>query len=125
MLLSLAVATVVVTSVYFMHGPGLVLTRINQTERITVECKAGPPTVPVPSSENSKPSLSEIIILVLCVCAMLLVVLGFLKLMTAVELVERIEKVEARLEQWGKHDAVTRETIMRLLEPAAVPCHTP
>jgi hypothetical protein len=51
--------------------------------------------------------------------------LGFLKLMTAVDLVERIEKVEARLEQWGKHDAVTRETIMRLLEPAAVPCHTP
>ncbi len=78
--------------------------------------------VPVPSSENSKPSLSELIILVLCVFAMLL---GFLKLMTAVELVERIEKVEARLEQWGKHDAVTREAIMRLLEPTAVPCHTP
>ena len=106
----LLIIAVIIT--HFISGTGLVVTRINQTERITVECKAGPPTVPVPSSENSKPSLSEIIILVLCVFAMLL---GFLNLMTAVELVERIEKVEARLEQWGKHDAATRETIMKLM----------
>ncbi len=112
----LLIIAVIIT--HFINGARLVVTKINQTERITVECKAGPPTVPVPSSENSKPSLSEIIILVLCVFAMLLVV-------TAVELVERIEKVEARLEQWGKRDAVTRETIMKLLEPTAVPCHTP
>jgi hypothetical protein len=111
MLLSLAVATVVVTSVYFMHGPGLVLTRINQTERITVECKAGPPTAPT-SSESSKPSPGELILLAICVCA---VWLGFLKFMTAFDLVERMEKLEARLEQQGKHDAATRETIMKLL----------
>jgi hypothetical protein len=76
MLLGLLVITM-----YFIHGQGLVLTRINQTEQITVECKAGPPTVPVPSSENSKLPLPEMIISVLCVCA----VLGFLKLMTTIE----------------------------------------
>jgi hypothetical protein len=52
---------------------------------------------------------------VLCVCA----VLGFLKLMTTLELEERIEKIEALLEQWGKHDAATGESIMKLLEPTA------
>ena len=100
----------VVVSMYFMHGPGLVLTRINQTERITVECKAGPPTAPK-SSESSWSSLGELILFGICVCA----ALGFLKFMTAVELVERMEKLEARLEQQGKHDAATRETIMKLL----------
>jgi hypothetical protein len=84
----------VITNTYFVHGPALGLTRINQTERITVECKAGPPTAPT-SSESSKPSHAEMILLGICVCACWL---GFLKFMTAVELVERMEKLEARIE---------------------------
>ncbi len=107
----------VVTSMYFIHGPGLVLTRINQTERITVECKAGPAagTAVPPSLGPPWLVMAETIIGGLCACALL----GFLTLGWSADLESRLKKLEARLEQQGKHDAATRESIMRLLEPTA------
>ncbi len=47
----------------------------------------------------------------LCMCAML----GVLSLMQSADLEDRLKNVETRLEQCGKHDAATRESVMKLL----------
>ncbi len=102
----------VVAIIAYFLAPGLVVNK-----RITVECKAGPTASavpPTPSPEISKLTHDEkLIIGLLCICVMV----WFFKVAIFSELVDRMEKLEARLDQWGKHDATTRETIMKLLEP--------
>ncbi len=80
---------------YFIHGqpPSLILTRINQTERITVECKAGPP--PPPSKDIAElASSARMIISLLCACTML----SILRLISVLDLMDRLKKIEARIE---------------------------
>jgi hypothetical protein len=102
----------VVAIIAYFLAPGLVVSK-----RITVECKAAPPASavpPTPSPEISKLTLDDRLVAGLFFSC---IMVGLVKLMTTSELVDRMEKLEARLDQWGKHDATTRETIMKLLEP--------
>ncbi len=99
----------VVTSMYFMHGPGLVLTRINQTERITVECKAAGPPPPMPCKEIAElASYARMIISYLVAGTML----SILRLYGCHDLMDRLKKIEARIEHWGPPD-VTRESVAK------------
>jgi hypothetical protein len=97
-----------VTATYFIRVEPAILTRINQTERISVECKAaGPP--PPPSKENAElASSARMIISYLCAGTML----SILRLYGCLDLIDRLKKIEARIEHWGPPD-VTRESVAK------------
>jgi hypothetical protein len=85
----------VMTNMFFVHGPGLSLTRINQTERITIECKAGAPASATPPAlEPPRSTMIENLIGGLCVCALI----GFLTFGWSVDLEYRLKKLEARFD---------------------------
>ena len=99
-----------VTAVYFIRVEPLVLTRINQTERITVEFKAaGPPPPIMPCKEIAElASYARMIISYLVAGTML----SILRLYGCHDLMDRLKKIEARIEHWGPPD-VTRESVAK------------
>ena len=98
-----------VTAVYFIRVEPLVLTRINQTERITVEFKATGPPPPIPCKEIAElASYARIIVSYLVAGTML----SILRLYGCHDLMDRLKKIEARIEHWGPPD-VTRESVAK------------
>ena len=99
----------VMTTMYFVHGPGLVVTRINQTERITVECKAAGPPPPMPCKEIAELAWWARMMISYLVAGTML---SILRLYGCHEFMDRLKKIEARIEHWGPPD-VTRESVAK------------
>jgi hypothetical protein len=97
-----------VTAVYFIRVEPLVLTRINQTERITVECKAAGPTTTSCKEIAELAWWARMIISYLVAGTML----SILRLYGCFDLMDRLKKIEARIEHWGPPD-VTRESVAK------------
>jgi hypothetical protein len=105
-----------VTAVYFIRVEPLVLTRINQTERITVEFKsAGPPPPIMPCKEIAELAWwARMIISYLVACTML----SILRLVSALDLMDRLKKIEARIDHWGPPH-LTRESVAKSSESSS------
>jgi hypothetical protein len=95
-----------VTATYFIRAEPLILTRINQTERITVECKATGPTTTSCKEIAELASYARMIISYLVAGTML----SILRLYGVFDLMDKLKKIEARIEHWGPPD-VTRESV--------------
>jgi hypothetical protein len=85
-----------VTSVYFIRVEPLVLTRINQTERITLECKTAGPALPImPCKEIAELAWWARMIISYLVAGTML---SILRLYGCYDLMDRLKKIEARVE---------------------------
>jgi hypothetical protein len=99
-----------VTTTYFIRVEPLVVTRINQTERITIECRAaGPPPPIMPCKEIAELAWWARMIISYLVAGTML---SILRLYGCHDLMDRLKKIEARIEHWGPPD-VTRESVAK------------
>ncbi len=104
-----------VTSVYFIRAEPLILTRINQTERITVECKAAGPPPPMPCKEIAELAWWARMIISYLVAGTML---SILRLVSALDLMDRLKKIEARIDHWGPPH-LTRESVAKSSESSS------
>jgi hypothetical protein len=101
-----------VTTTYFIRVEPLLVTRINQTERITLECKAAGPPPPTPCKEIAELGWWARMIISYLVAGTML---SILRLYGCHDLMDRLKKIEARIEHWGPPD-VTRESVAKSSE---------